>query len=65
MMSLSYRFVIFGNNDDAVTLDSEMMKEGDMIGAEFSLTELEKKAEDRTGHLVVKVFLEKVHLSLK
>ena len=47
------------------TLDSELMKEGDMIGAEFSLTELEKKAEDRTRPLVVKIFLERVHLSLK
>ncbi|XP_068730069.1 uncharacterized protein [Montipora capricornis] len=62
---VAVRFVIFGNYDDAVTLDSELMKEGDMIGAEFSLTELEKKAEDRIGPLVVKVFLERVHLSLK
>ena len=48
-----------------MTLDSEMMREGAMIGNEVSLGDLEKKAEERSGHLKVKVFLEKVQLSLK
>ena len=65
MISWSHRFVIFGNYDDIVTLDSEMMREGAMIGNEVSLGDLEKKAEERSGSLKVKVFLEKVQLSLK
>ena len=63
MSSWSHRFVIFGNYDDVVTLDSEMMREGAMIGTEVSLADLEKKAEERSGPLKVKVFLEKVQLS--
>ena len=49
-----YTFVIFGNYDDSVTLDSEMRKQRDMVGAGFFLTdhELEKKVEDRTGPLL-------------
>ena len=65
MMSWSHRFVIFGSYDDVVTLDSEMMREGAMIGTEVSLADLEKKAEKRSGLLKVKIFLEKVQLSLK
>ena len=43
-----------------------MMREpGDMIGTEVSLADMEKKAEERSGLLQVKVFLEKVQLSLK
>ena len=34
---------IFGTYDDVVTLDSEMMREGDMIGNEVSLADVEKK----------------------
>ena len=43
----SDRFVIFGNDDDdtIVTLEDEMVKEGEMIGAEVSLNVLEQKAE--------------------
>jgi len=41
-----------------------MMREGDMIGAEVSLADVEKKTEDRYGLLQVKVLLEKVQLSL-
>ena len=36
-----------------------MMREGAMIGTEVSLADLEKKAEERSGPLKVKVFLEK------
>ena len=65
-MSRSHRFVIFGTYDDVVTLDSGMMREGDMIGTEVSLADdMEKKAEERSGLLQVKVFLEKVQLPLK
>ena len=42
-----------------------MMREGDMIGTEVSVADMEKKAEERSGLLQVKVFLEKVQLSLK
>ena len=43
-----------------------MMREGDMIGTEVSLADdMEKKAEERSGLLQVKVFLEKVQLPLK
>ena len=40
-----------------------MMREGAMIGTEVSLADLEKKAEERSGPLKVKVFLEKNQLS--
>ena len=43
-----------------------MMREpGDMIGTEVSLADMDKKAEERSGLLQVKVFLEKLQLSLK
>ena len=42
-----------------------MMREGAMIGTEVSLADLEKKAEKRSGLLKLKIFLEKVQLSLK
>ena len=60
----SDRFVIFGNDDDdtVVTLEDEMVKEGEMIGAEVSLNVLEQKAEQKSGWLFVKVFIEKVEI---
>ena len=42
-----------------------MMREGAMTGTEVSLADLQKKAEERSGPLKVKVLLEKVQLSLK
>lgn len=48
-----------------MTLDSEIMREVAMIGTEISLADLDKKAEKRSGLLKVKIFLEKVPLSLK
>ena len=42
-----------------------MMREEAMIGTEDSLADLEKKADERSGLLKAKVFLEKVQLSLK
>lgn len=57
--------VIFSTYDDVVTLDSEIMREVAMIGTEISLADLDKKAEKRSGLLKVKIFLEKVPLSLK
>ena len=39
-----------------------MVKEGEMIGAEVSLNVLEQKAEQKSGWLFVKVFIEKVEI---
>ena len=36
-----------------------MMREGDMIGTELSFADMEKKAEERSGLLQVKVFFRK------
>jgi len=42
-----------------------MMRERAFIGTEVFLADLEKKAEKRSGLTKVKIFLEKVQLSLK
>ena len=40
-----------------------MLKEGEMLGADVKLDVLEQKAEQKSGWLFVKVFIEKVELS--
>ena len=56
------RFVIFGKDDTILTLEDEMLKEGEVIGAEVSFDMMEQKAELKSGWLFVKVFIEKVEL---
>ena len=50
--------------DSVITLDDQKIVEGQMFGTGVPLDLLEKKAEETLGWLIVKVFIEKVDISL-
>ena len=58
------RFVISGDTDSVITLEDQQIVEGQMFGTGVPLDLLEKKAEETLGWLIVKVFIEKVDISL-